>query len=99
METGRADAGGVGEDEVALELRRGLGRDADLGELAEAGVDAVDGGLAAGGGGDDLGAGGDRRTAGGIEPRRGAGVDRGEGVERRRAGCERDHSFPPMTRR
>ncbi len=42
LRQGRADAGGVRADEVALEVADLVGADAHVGEHAEAGVDAVD---------------------------------------------------------
>ncbi len=60
-----ADAGGVRQDEVPLERREVAGRDPHAGQLAEAGVDAVDR-LAAGhdGGHGVSGAGDTRERAG-----------------------------------
>jgi hypothetical protein len=60
---GLADAGAVRQDQVALEGGGVGGGDLDAGELAEAGVDAVDGGVARDGGG-DAGRGGLDRGAG-----------------------------------
>ena len=39
----RADPGAVGKNEIALQYGRVVRRDAGVGELAEAGIDAVDG--------------------------------------------------------
>ena len=59
----------MGEDQVALERRRVGSRDLDAGELAEAGVYAVDGFLAHGGRGDPLGRALDGRLRGTVDAR------------------------------
>jgi hypothetical protein len=62
-----ADAGLMGADDVDLQLRQLLRRDADAGELAEAGVDAIDRVVAPRLRHQELMAPGDGAAGGGIE--------------------------------
>ena len=81
-----ADAGGMGQHDVALQGCRSLRVDAHAGELAEAGVDAVHGRAPGNDAGHRIGAGAHARPAARIEPRR-ARHDRWR--TSRRAACRR----------
>ena len=93
-----ADAGGVGEHDVALQLREIRGRDAHARELAEAGVDAIDRRAAIENARDRRGARRDARLMRGIERDRRAAPDRAPVGERSRAGFQRDGHRPLQTR-
>jgi hypothetical protein len=94
-----AHAGGMRQHDIALERREIGGADAHAGELAEAGIDAVDRRAARDDGFDCAGARLDRRQRGGIEPGGGA-VGYGAPVgERRVSRLERDRHSLLRTRR
>jgi len=94
----RPDAHAVRADQVELQPVELVGRDARAGELAEAGVDAVDRPLAGGGARDRRGAGAQAGSRGRVEleaHRR--GVDRLQLLEREPAGRQPQHG--PGSRR
>ncbi len=72
---GRAGAGGMAEHDIALKCFQVGGLDARRGELAEAGIDAIDRLAARQDAFDRCRAGGDRRYTGRIEPRGRAAID------------------------
>ena len=95
-----AHAAAVREDEVALQRRHVAGLDADRGELAEAGVDAVDGRRAGGDRADAGGGAGDAGGGGGVEPdRRAVAPDALEVAERNPAGGDGQHVGTPRKTR
>jgi len=62
-----ADTAAMGQDQIALQLRGLIGRDAGAGKLTEAGVDAVNRSFSSGRVGDDGGRSIDARLTGGID--------------------------------
>ena len=95
------DTAAMRQDQVALQGGGVFGGDAQAGEFAEAGVDAVNRNVACGGGGDG-GGGAFNAGFGGAVERDGQflAVDAGELLERRMAGGEGQcgQSAPPMMR-
>ena len=94
-----ADAGGMGEHDVALERREVAGRDVHAGELAEAGIDAVDRLAASDDGVDRACARLDRRHGGGIEPDVGAFQNGAPVGERGASRRQRDRAHAPLRTR
>ena len=87
----RPDAGIVGEDQIALQLRGLFRRNAGAGQFAEAGVDAVNGFVALGRPRDDRFRARHVRPAGAVEQdRRALAVQRFQGRQRNRSGRQRD---------
>ena len=95
-----ADAGGMRQHDVALQRVEIGRRDAHAGQLAEAGIDAIDRLALGDDARDRRGARRDRRPAGGIELGAGAAIDRAPIGERRRAGLQDDRRSlaPPDAR-
>jgi hypothetical protein len=87
------------QNDVALQRFEVGGRNADAGQFAEAGVDAIDRLTLGDDAGDCLGAGLDLRATGNVELRHGATVDRAPVGQRRIAGLQVEFGHCPLQMR
>ena len=94
-----ADARGMRQDEVPLERREVAGRDPHAGQLAEAGVDAVDRLAAGHDGGDGLRGASDQRQRGRVERTGAAAVDAPPVGQRHGAGTDQGDAHRPLQTR